>query len=74
MPSAKHYHEARVLGLKDIDGNIQTLNTRSQLAGDHGCWVCARVIDLREDGYLAIFFYLDNFREAIDTARSRSRS
>lgn len=37
MPPAKHYHEARVLSLKDIDGNIHTLNAMSQQAGERGC-------------------------------------
>lgn len=69
MEPIGHYHEARVLDLKDIDGNIQMLNALSQSRGEHGCWVCARVMELGRDGYLAVFFYLDDYALLINTAR-----
>lgn len=69
MNDIGHYHEARVLALRDIDGNIQKLNSRSKSRGEYGCWVCARVIDLGDGGYRAIFFYLGDFGDLIDQAR-----
>ena len=69
MDTIGHYHEARVLALSDIDGNIQKLNSLSTSRGEHGCWVCARVINLDDRGYRAIFFYLEDFGDLIDQAR-----
>jgi hypothetical protein len=73
MDTIGHYHEARVLALSDIDGNIQKLNSLSNSRGEHGCWVCARVINLGDGGYRAIFFYLEGFGDLIDQARSKRR-
>ena len=69
MDDIGHYYEARILELDDVDGNIQNLNAVSAIRGEHGCWVCARVIDLGADGYKAVFFHLKDFGNLIDQAR-----
>lgn len=74
MDEIKHYHEARVLSLSDIDGNIQKLNSLSRGRGEYGCWACARVIDLGDGAYRAVFFYLEDFGDLIDQARLTSLS
>jgi hypothetical protein len=75
MTHIGHYHEARLLQIEDIDGQIQRLNAISRQRGEHGHWVCARVIPERpasladDRSYTAIFFYLADFSTLIDKAR-----
>lgn len=63
------FHQQRIESAKDIDEIMRQLNRLSLEANPgieyKGGWVCARVLDLDDDGLQAVFVHLDDYADVV---------